>query len=102
MLLLAQSYAQIGAINKFSGVVAKSVSINLRKWFLSPTGLIKPWFHTKENLPLCSLYLPLGVPNWVASTANQSFSLKSHQVKKFYGGVREEEQGWRSTNDSKI
>jgi hypothetical protein len=22
-------------------------------------------------LPLCSSYLPLGVPNWVASTANQ-------------------------------
>jgi hypothetical protein len=24
-------------------------------------------------LPLCSSYLPLGVPNWVASTANQVF-----------------------------
>jgi hypothetical protein len=65
------SYAQIGAINKLSGAVAKPASINLRKWFLSPTGSIKPWFHTKGNLPLCSSYLPLGVPNWVASTANQ-------------------------------
>jgi hypothetical protein len=35
--------------------------------------LIKPWFHTEGNLPLCSSYLPLGVPNWVASTANQAF-----------------------------
>jgi hypothetical protein len=53
--------------------VAKSGSINLRKWFLSPTGSIKPWFHTEGNLPLCSSYLPLGVPNWMASTANQAF-----------------------------
>jgi hypothetical protein len=73
MFLLAQSYAQIGAINKLFGAVAKLASINLRKWFLSSTGLIKPWFHTEGNLPLCSSYLPLGVPNWVASTANQAF-----------------------------
>jgi hypothetical protein len=25
-------------------------------------------------LPLCSSYLPLGVPNWAASTANKYFS----------------------------
>jgi hypothetical protein len=66
MLMPAQSYAQIGAINKLSGAVAKPASINLRKWFLSPTGLIKPWFHTEGNLPLWSSYLPLGFPNWVA------------------------------------
>jgi hypothetical protein len=72
-LLLAQSYAQIGAINKLSGAVTKSASINLRKWFLSPTGSIKPWFHTEGNLPLCSSYLPLGVPNWVTSIANEAF-----------------------------
>jgi hypothetical protein len=52
----------------------KPASINLQKWFLSPTGSIKPWFHTEGNLPLCSSYLPHGVPNWVASTAtNQAF-----------------------------
>jgi hypothetical protein len=56
-----------------SGSVAKPASINLKKWFLSPTGSIKPWFHTEGNLPLCSSYLPLGAPNWVASTANQAF-----------------------------
>jgi hypothetical protein len=54
------------SINKLSGAVAKPASINLRKLFLSPTGSIKPWFHTEGNLPLCSSYLPLGVPNWVA------------------------------------
>jgi hypothetical protein len=73
MLLLVQSYAQISAINKFSGAVAKPASINLWNWFLSPTGSIKPWFHTEGNLPMCSSYLPLGVTNWVASAANQAF-----------------------------
>jgi hypothetical protein len=76
-----QSYALIGAINKLSGAVAKPASINLQKWFLSPTGSIKPWFHTKGNLPLCSSYLPLGVPNWVASTANQP--PRQHQKSNF-------------------
>jgi hypothetical protein len=51
----------------------KLVSINLEKWFLSPTGSIKPWFNTEGNLLLCSSYLPLRVHNWVASTANQVF-----------------------------
>jgi hypothetical protein len=55
--------------------IAKSASINLRKWFLSPTGLIKPWFHTEGNLPLCSSYLPLGVPNWVAKHRQSSIFL---------------------------
>jgi hypothetical protein len=53
--------------------VAKLASVNLQKWFLSPTGSTKSWFHTEGNLPLCSSYLPLGVSNWVASTANQAF-----------------------------
>jgi hypothetical protein len=53
---------------------AKPASINLQKWFLSPTGSIKPWFHTERNLSLCSSYLPLGIPNWAVSTAiNQAF-----------------------------
>jgi hypothetical protein len=54
-----------------SRAVTKPSSINLRKLFLSPTGSIKSWFHTEGNLPLCSSYLSLGVPNWMASTANQ-------------------------------
>jgi hypothetical protein len=56
-----------------SGAIAKPASINLRKLVLSPTGSIKPWFHTEENLPLCSSYLPLGVPNWAASTTIKQF-----------------------------
>jgi hypothetical protein len=55
--------------------VAKPASINLRKWFLSPTGLIKPCFRTEGNLPLCSSYLPLGVPNWVAKHRQSSIFL---------------------------
>jgi hypothetical protein len=69
-----------------SGAVAKPSSINLWKLFLSPTGSIKPWFHTEGNLPLCSSYLPLGVPNWVASTATQAFfwrSCRGLRKKKF-------------------
>jgi hypothetical protein len=56
-----------------SGAVTKPASINLRKWFFSPTGSIEPQFHTEENLLLCLSYLPLGVPNWVARTAYQAF-----------------------------
>jgi hypothetical protein len=53
--------------------VAKPASINLWKWFLSPTGSVKLWFRTEGNLSLCSSYLPLGVPNWVAKHRNQAF-----------------------------
>jgi hypothetical protein len=72
-----------------AGVVAKPASINLRKWFISPTGSIKSWFHTEEHLPLCSSYLPLGVPNWVASTANHQLSCKisNKQMKHASRGV---------------
>jgi hypothetical protein len=55
--------------------IAKPASIKLRKWFLSPTGLIKPWFRTEGNLPLCSSYLPLRVPNWVAKHRQSSIFL---------------------------
>jgi hypothetical protein len=50
----------------------KPASINLQKWFLSPTGRLNLGFTIKGNLLLCSSYLPLGVPNWVASTANDT------------------------------
>jgi hypothetical protein len=72
---VVQSYAQIGAINKLFGVVAKPASINLWKLFLSPTGSIKPWFYTEGNMPMCSSYLPLGVPNWVAKHRQSSIFL---------------------------
>jgi hypothetical protein len=54
-----------GAIYKFSGAVAKLASINLRKLVLSPTGSINLGFILREDLLLCSSYLPLGVPNRV-------------------------------------
>jgi hypothetical protein len=42
----------------------KLASINLRKLVLSPTGSINLGFILREDLLLCSSYLPLGVPNW--------------------------------------
>jgi hypothetical protein len=53
-----------GAIFEFSGAVVKLASINLRKLVLSPTGSINLGFILREDLLLCSSYLPLGVPNW--------------------------------------
>jgi hypothetical protein len=53
-----------GAIYKLSRAAAKLASINLRKLVLSPTGSINLSFILREDLLLCSSYLPLGVPNW--------------------------------------
>jgi hypothetical protein len=53
-----------GTIYKLSGAVAKPASINLRKLVLSPTGSINIGFILREDLLLCSSYLPLEVPNW--------------------------------------
>jgi hypothetical protein len=53
-----------GAIYKLSRAVVKLASINLRKLVLSPTGSINLGFIQREDLLLCSSYLPLGVPNW--------------------------------------
>jgi hypothetical protein len=47
----------------------KPVSINLQKWFLSPTGQLNFGFTIEKNLPLCSSHLPLGVPNWSVNHA---------------------------------
>jgi hypothetical protein len=47
-----------------SGAVTKPASINLRKLVLSPTSSINLGFILREDLLLCSSYLPLGVPNW--------------------------------------
>jgi hypothetical protein len=52
------------AIYKLSGAVTKLASINLRKLVLSPTGSINLGFILREDLLLCSSYLPPGVPNW--------------------------------------
>jgi hypothetical protein len=46
------------------GADAKPVSINLWKLVLSPTSSINLGFILREDLLLCSSYLPLGVANW--------------------------------------
>jgi hypothetical protein len=64
-----------GAIYKLSGDVAKLASINFRKLVLSPTGSINLGFILREDLLLCSSYLPLGVPNWAdIYTPSSNFS----------------------------
>jgi hypothetical protein len=64
-----------GAIYKLSGAVVKLASINLRKLVLSPTGSINLGFLLREDLLLCSSYLPLGVSNWaVIYTLSSNFS----------------------------
>jgi hypothetical protein len=64
-----------GAIYKLSGAVMKLASINLRKLVLSPTGSINLAFILREDLLLCSSYLPLGVPNWAnIYTPSSNFS----------------------------
>jgi hypothetical protein len=67
-LLLLQSYAPDKAPYIMSGAVAKPANINLRKLVLSPTDSINLGFILREDLLLCSSYLPLGVPNWVPNT----------------------------------
>jgi ABC-type sugar transport system permease subunit len=47
----------------------KSASNNLWKWFLSPTGRLNLSFILREDLLLCSSYLPLGFPNWSCETS---------------------------------
>jgi hypothetical protein len=64
-----------GAIYKLSGAVAKLVSINLRKLVFPPTGSIDLGFILREDLLMCSSYLPLGVPNWAdIYTPSSNFS----------------------------
>jgi hypothetical protein len=58
-----------------SRVVAKPASINLQKLVLSPTGFINLSFILREDLLLCSSYLPLGVPNWVPKMHYQAIFL---------------------------
>jgi hypothetical protein len=54
---------------------AKPASINLWKLVLSPAGSINLGFILREDLLLCSSYLPLGVPNWaVIYTPSRNFS----------------------------
>jgi hypothetical protein len=49
--------------------VAKPASINLRKWFLSHTGSIKPWFIQRETCRCAHHTFLLGFPTGWLSTA---------------------------------
>jgi hypothetical protein len=65
----------------------KPASINLQKWFLSPNGRLNLGFTIEGNLSLCSSCLPLGVPNWAASTTNKHFSgTAAGEKEDFYKG----------------
>jgi hypothetical protein len=58
---------------------------HLLKYWLFSTGSINLGFLLRENLLLCSSYLPLGVPNWVViyiNTAPQSVGSRMHEMWK--------------------
>jgi hypothetical protein len=87
MLLLAQSYTQIGAINKLYGAIAKSVSIILRKWFLSPTGSIKPFFILSETCRCAHCTFLLGFPTgWLAPPIKHFFGVVAGEKEDFCKG----------------
>jgi hypothetical protein len=78
-----------GAIYKLSRAVAKLASINLRKLVLSPTGSINLGFIMREDLLLCSSYLPLGVPNWAViytPSHGAAWPWPRHHVVWWHGG----------------
>jgi hypothetical protein len=64
------------AIYKLCGAIAKLASINLRKLVLSPTGSINVGFIMREDLLLCSSYIPLGVPNWAVIYTPSRFQVE--------------------------
>jgi hypothetical protein len=63
------------------GAVAKLASINLRKLVLSPTSSINLGFILREDLLLCSSYLPLGVPNWAVIYTPSTTKAQKTQMK---------------------
>jgi hypothetical protein len=69
-----------GAIYKFFRAVAKLASINMRKLVLSPTGSINLGFILREDLLLCSSYLPLGVSNWAVIATPRGAKLMREQL----------------------
>jgi hypothetical protein len=72
-----------GAAYKLSGAIAKPASVNLQKLVLSPMGSINLGFILREDLLLCSSYLPLGVPNW-AVIYTPSVEISKIQASKVY------------------
>jgi hypothetical protein len=74
MLLLVQSYAPEKApyINCLEQSPSQLAS-TFGSWFFLLLVRLNLGFILREDLPLCSSYLPLGVPNWAASTAIKQF-----------------------------
>jgi hypothetical protein len=62
--------------------------MKLRKLVLSPTGSINLGFILREDLLLCSSYLPLGVPNWAVNYTPSSnfFGAVAGEKEDFYKG----------------
>ena len=56
-------------------ILRQRATDNLPKWFLAPTGLIKPWFHTEGNCCYTASYLPLGVSQRTCDPRNQALFL---------------------------
>ena len=54
---------------------AKVSQQHLQKWFLSPTGRLNLGFLLRENLLLCSSYLPLGVPQQFEVCVRQAHAI---------------------------
>jgi hypothetical protein len=73
-LLLVQSYVPDKApyINCLEQSPSQQAS-TFGSWFFLLLVRLNLGFILREDLPLCSSYLPLGVPNWVASTAIKQF-----------------------------
>jgi hypothetical protein len=69
-LQLVQSYApdKVPYINCLEQSPSQQAS-TFGSWFFLLLVRLNLGFIMREDLPLCSSYLPLGVPNWVASTA---------------------------------
>jgi hypothetical protein len=69
-----------------SGALSKSASNNLHKWFLSPIGRLNFGFIPRENLRLCSLYLPLGVSQQVLWDIKTVFWRRCRGERRFLQG----------------
>jgi hypothetical protein len=69
MLLLVQSYAPDMAPYINLEQSPSQLASTFGSWFFLLLVRLNLGFVLRKDLPLCSSYLPLGVPNWAASTA---------------------------------
>jgi hypothetical protein len=72
----------------FLAPLPKSASNNLQEWFIFPTGRLKLGFILRENLLLCSSYLPLGVSQlvlWDITHPSSAQFRPSSSAWSFYG-----------------